>query len=465
MRRDASYLLAGRVVSAITTVLVLSIIARTRSADDLGVVGLGLTVSLALAVLPEAGLTALFIRESATNPGRTGRLLGAMIAVRLVTLPIGLVAISAIVVLAYPQDAVTIMLVALGPAIQQVSELGRAVFIAQERMAVAGAHVVAENVAWLGAIALSLSAGMSLDETFGVAAVVLAASAVLAFVLVIALTRVRPLVPSRGDVRSLLQQGGSFASFSALAVVGARMDTFLVGLLSPQGLAVVGIYYAVTRLVGIAEYHPETVSRAIYPRLSREYTTDPAGAAAVLRPASRELLALGIAIPFGFALAGSWLIGLVFGPDYTAYAWLLVAFGVAMPFRFVGFILGVALTSAERQSQRTRAMAIAVVISLVLNLALIPGLGIVGALIAVVTGWVVNCILLARDVEPIFGRVISVRDVVRFLGLALLAFLAGLLVRAIVGNALADPIAGLVFAGVFLIGLFGRPRRLRPAKA
>ena len=110
-------------------------------------------------------------------------------------------------------------------------------------------------------------------------------------------------------------------------------------------------------------------------------------------------------------------------------------------------------------------MAIAVVISLVLNLALIPGLGIVGALIAVVTGWVVNCILLARDVEPILGRVVSFLDVVRFLGLALLAFLAGLLVRAILGNALADPIAGLVFAGVFLLGLFGRPRRLRPANA
>ena len=306
---------------------------------------------------------------------------------------------------------------------------------------------------------------MSLDEAFGLAAVALAASAVLAFVLVIVLTRVRPVIPSRADIRSLLRQGGSFASFSALAVVGARMDMFLVGLLSPQGLAVVGIYYAVTRLVGIAVYHPETVSRAIYPRLSREYAIDPAEAAAILRPAARELLALGIAIPFGFALAGSWLIGLVFGPDYTAYAWLLVAFGVAMPFRYQGFILGVALTSAERQAERTRAMAIAVVISLALNLALIPSLGIVGALIGVATGWVVNCLLLGRDVVSIFGQVISIWDVARFLGLALLAFLIGLVVRAVLGGALADPIAGLVFAGVFLLGLFGRPRLERPATA
>ena len=130
----------------------------------------------------------------------------------------------------------------------------------------AGAHGVAENVAWLGAIALSLSAGMSLDEAFGVAAVVLAASAVLAFVLVIVLTRVRPVdpVPRRRSVPAASRVGRS-RRLARLAVVGARMDSFLVGLLSPQGLAVVGIYYAVTRLVGIAEYHPETVSRAIYP--------------------------------------------------------------------------------------------------------------------------------------------------------------------------------------------------------
>ena len=58
MRLNAIFLLVGRVVSAITTVLVLAIMARARSADDLGVVSLGLTVSLALAVLPEACLFA-----------------------------------------------------------------------------------------------------------------------------------------------------------------------------------------------------------------------------------------------------------------------------------------------------------------------------------------------------------------------------------------------------------------------
>jgi O-antigen/teichoic acid export membrane protein len=86
--RDAGFLFIGRVVSALTTVIVLAIIARTSSLEDLGVVALGLTVGLALAVLPEAGLTALFVYDIAGHPERTGRLLGAMLVIRAVALPL-----------------------------------------------------------------------------------------------------------------------------------------------------------------------------------------------------------------------------------------------------------------------------------------------------------------------------------------------------------------------------------------
>jgi O-antigen/teichoic acid export membrane protein len=467
MRLDAVFLLAGRIVSAVTTVLVLAIIARTRSADDLGVVSLGLTVSLALAVLPEAGLNALFIRESARHPERTSPLLGAMIAIRAVALPLGLVVVSAIVLLAYPRVAGTIMLVALGPALQQISELGRAVFISQQRMAVAGAHTVAENLAWLGAVAFALGTGMSLDGAFAAAAGVVAVSAAIAFTLVFVVARVRPMRPPIGEVRWLIRRAAPFTSFSALVVADARMDTFLLGALLPQGIALAGVYYAVSRLVGVAEYLPEAVSRAIYPRMSREFATDPGWAAATLVAATRELLALGIAIPFGFALVGSWLLGLLYGPTFSAYAWLLVAFGVAMPFRYLGLIFGGALTSAGPQDRRVRALAIAVVLSLVLNVVLIPALGITGALIAVVVSWMTNCVVLAVDVDRIFGPTLSLRDIVKFVALAGLAFVVGMAVRTIVGGSMGDPLAGIAFAAVGLVGLFGRSLRdrLRPRNA
>jgi O-antigen/teichoic acid export membrane protein len=461
MRLDATFLLVGRVVSAVTTVLVLAIIARTQSADDLGVVSIGLTVSLALAVLPEAGLHALFVRESARNPERTGPLLAAMLAIRLVALPVGFVLISIIVLIAFPTVAGTIMLVALGPALQQVSELGRSVFIARQRMAVASAHTVIENVAWLGAVAIGLWTGLGIAGAFAAAALLMAVSAIISLALVVVVARVRPEVPQIAEVRWLLRQVGPFISFSTLTVVDARMDTFLLGALLPQGLAVAGIYYATTRLVGVAEYLPDAVSRAIFPRMSRDATTDPAWATATLAAATKELLAIGIAIPFGLALVGSWLLGLLYGPTFAAYAWLLVAFGVAMPFRYVGLIFGVALTGAGLQTRRTRALAIAVAVSLVLNLVLIPTIGVIGALIAVVASWAIYCVLLVFDVRRTFGQVLWLRDLATSVGLAVVAFAAGLVVRTFLGGTLGDPLAGVVFAGVFLLGMFGPAVRHR----
>jgi hypothetical protein len=59
------------------------------------------------------------------------------------------------------------------------------------------------------------------------------------------------------------------------------------------------------------------------------------------------------------------------------------------------------------------------------------------------------------DVRRIFGQVLWPRDVANAVGLALVAFLAGLAVRTILGGRLGDPLAGLVFAGIFLVGMFG----------
>ena len=55
-------------ISALTTVVVLAIVARSGDPGELGLVAVGLTVGLVLAVISEAGLSALLIREVARAP-------------------------------------------------------------------------------------------------------------------------------------------------------------------------------------------------------------------------------------------------------------------------------------------------------------------------------------------------------------------------------------------------------------
>jgi hypothetical protein len=69
-----------------------------------------------------------------------------------------------------------------------------------------------------------------------------------------------------------------------------------------------------------------------------------------------------------------------------------------MPFRYVGMIFGFALTSADLQGRRLRALTVAVVVSLGLSIVLLPAIGVAAALVAGVAGWVTNCLLLSPDI-------------------------------------------------------------------
>jgi O-antigen/teichoic acid export membrane protein len=191
MSRDALVLFVARVISAFSTVAVLAIVARLGDPVALGIVALGLTIGLALAVFSEAGLTALLIREVARDPDRSGTVLTAILLTRAVALPAVLLIAGLFLANTYPADAALILLVALGPAIQQVGELARSVFIARKRIPVASAHSIVENVAWLSAIAIGVSTGSDLAMSFTAAAAAVVLIDIGAFVLLRAVLGVR----------------------------------------------------------------------------------------------------------------------------------------------------------------------------------------------------------------------------------------------------------------------------------
>ena len=310
MSRAALLLFIARAVSALATVAVLAVVARLGSPEDLGIVALGLSIGLALAVIPEAGLTALLIREVARWPERAGSILGAILFSRAIALPLVSVALLALLAITYPAYAPTLLIIALGPAFQQIGELARGVFLARGRPGYSSAHSIVENVAWLIAITWSLARGLDLTESFIVALAVLVVVEVVAYVLLAIVVGVRVARPSMDEMRDLFGQAGPFVAFGTLMVIASRSDTILVALLLPNGLVVAGAYFAVSRLVAAGEYLPEAVSRAILPEISRRFAQAPTSIREALAPAARQLLAISIAIPFGFR--ARW--GMAFGP-------------------------------------------------------------------------------------------------------------------------------------------------------
>lgn len=454
MTRNAVAMVIARVWSAFTTVVILAIVARTRTGDELGAVALGLTVGLALAVLPDGGLTSLFIREASRTPDRAGSLLGGILAIRAVSLPAFTVIACALVGIAFPFYATAIIVVALTLGIQQVGELARAAFVARGRIFVASAHSMLESLLWMVATGAALIQGADLVRPFAMGAVAVTVVDVGGLVLVQRVLHVSARLPARKELVTLLRDARSFASFSTLAVVAARVDTVLISLLLPSGLVAAGAYYAAARLVEAAEYLPDAVTRSVYPDLSRQFLVDPARMRELLAPGAKMLVAIGVAVPFGLALVGEHVLNVLYGPEIARYGWLFVALGGVIPFKYAAMLLGTVLTSSNAQGRRVVATAAGLVVTIAINLALLPRIGIAAAAIAVYAQWILIAAFYTRDVDGRVRSLFSIAEVVRSIIVAVAAFAVGLAVRA-TGIPLAVPLSGVVFALLVTLPLLG----------
>ena len=450
MKWNAALLLAARVVSALTTLAVLAFVARDRGGEELGLVSVGLAIGGWLAAAADAGTGSLYVREAAREPGRAGRLLGAFTLWRLASLPVAICGLALLLLVAYPEGALAILLPAAGLAIQQFAELTRAVFIARQQMVFSSVHSIVENVAWMATVIGALMVGLSLETAFGLGVAALAASVLAGRGLDAVAARVHLAVPSRAEARELFRAVVPFAAFGILGVGYTRIDTVLVAALLPrEGLVAAGAYFATARVLAALEYLPEAVSRSLYPELSRTFVTKPAEIRALLQPAARFLLVVGVPIPLATLVAGGTPITLLLGTDYSPYAWLLVALAAVVPIRYLGYLFGVTLTSTDAQGRRVLAVSLALVLTVGLNALLVPRIGITGAVVTTFAAAVVVFAVYRHEVNRRFGSVELARPLVVTAASAVAAALIALVARPV----LTEPGSLGVFLVAYVLAL------------
>ena len=454
MRRNAGLLLAGRIVSAATTLVVLAIVARLRGPEALGAVGVGFALGTIAAALADGGTASLLVREAARRAEVSGELLGAGLVIRILTVPVTLLAVAAAAAIVSPDAVPSIVLVAAGLVAQQTAEVPRSVFIARQQMTVSASHSIVENLVWFTAIALALAAGWTLEATFGLALAVLTGSVLVGLVLVAVFTGVRPRLPTAESARRLARLAGPFVGFNVLGIAYSRIDTFLVGaLVAGPALATAGAYFAATRIIAAFEYVPEAVSRAAYPELAKRSVGDRASVVPLLGRAAATLLVLGGAMPAILIVAGASIMRFVYGEDLPAAGWLLAVLALGIPFRFLGYLYGMALTSSDAQGRRVAAAAAALAIVVVVDVAFIPIVGLIAPVVAALAAAVLVLSLYGLFVRRRFGSLGLDRTIVAWVVSAGGASIAvGLFARPLVGEPVSAAIGAAVYALAMVLG-------------
>ncbi len=467
LSRDTAFLLAARLASAFTTIVVLSIVGHARGSSELGAVGLGFAAGAIVAAIAAAGSSSMLTREAVLRPEMEPVLLGAFTLFRAASLPIAVGVLVVIARGAFPGEAGVVFWTGASLVVQQLTDLPRAVFFARGRFLLPSIEAILEQAAWLGVILGGFVTGATTSQTFAMGTWVLAGSVVACYALVRFVLGVGFALPDRHTAVSLARTAIPFAAFAVVGNLYQRIDTLLVGgLAGADALVAAGAYFSAGRLMQALSYLPQNLSSAVYPRLSRA----DADLSVLLGPSVRLLLILSVPIPFATALASSWAMTVLFGPGVAAYGWLLVALAALSPIRFVGVLLGTALTGIGEQGRRVVAVSIALVITLVVNTALLPVLGLAAALIALTMNAIVVNGIYLLEIRGRSGSLGIVRSSVVTVGASVVALAGGLLASMVVGSPWNLGVFGVVYlvviAGVVWpdrLMAWRRPRAAPPA--
>jgi O-antigen/teichoic acid export membrane protein len=463
MRRDAALLLAARLVSAGTTLALLSLIGHTRGGADLGLAAIGFALGALLSAAVDAGTGSLLIRQGARSPDQLGGLLGAMLLWRVVSLPVAGAFLAVALFVGRIANADAAFVVAASLAIQQTADLTRAPFIARQTMLPASVHIIMENLIWLAVVGSLLILGEPLGWSFLAGAGVFALSVVVGLILDRWLLNVVPSIPGRAELRHLARLAAPFAAFVVLGVAYTRIDTFLVGALLPaQALVGAGAYFACLRLLGAFEYVPETLGRAAYPRMAKAFMESTDEVARQLRPLTRFLVVLAMLVPCISIVAGQWIMVTLFGSDIAKFAWAIIPLSLVVPIRFLGYLFGVALTSTDSQGRRVLAAALSLVVVAAVDIAFIPSYGIQAAVIGTVAASLMVFGVYTLSISRLIGR-LHLQDAVGFSLLAAApAIAAGLALAAMTAPPLGGLLTGIVYLGVVLLRRAGGMPVVRP---
>jgi PST family polysaccharide transporter len=235
--------------------------------------------------------------------------------------------------------------------------------------------------------ALAKAAAILLQAPLVTIAIVMAAEYVVSsFALWVAYRR-QPEIPDRwqpdrGMSRELLFESWPLVLNSIAIVVSVRVDQMM--LTSFMGTTENGIYAAAQRLTEIIYYIPIAVMAAANPVLLRWHQQDAEGYASRLQRVFSALILGGIVIAAGVSLLSGPVVNTLFGSEFARSGPVLAILAWNAPVVFLAVAQSNWFIAHGRQRGLMIRSAVAAVLSVTLNLALIPRLGAPGAAITMV---------------------------------------------------------------------------------
>lgn len=381
--KNTSYLTLALILQKIISFTYFTLLARYLGPSDLGKYYFAISFTTIFAIFIDLGFANVLTREVAKDQEKAGKWLGNILALKI---PLALITVAAVFIFAnlLQIDPLAKQLIYIS-IISMVLDSFTSTFFAVVR----GFHNLKyESIAAIVFQAIVLFVGYSALLLGGglvpaMAALALASIYNFTYSALILRGRLKMSLKATYDsalIKEIIRVSWPFAAYAIFQRLYTYLDSVLLSFLA--GDEQVGLYQVAFKIIFALQFLPLAFTASLYPALSTYWHNNREQLVVSFERAMNYLIIISVPIIVGAIVLADKIV-LLFKDAYGGAVLPLQISIVSLLFIFINFPIGSLLNACDRQGKNTQNMALITLISVILNLVLIPRFQAVGASLTV----------------------------------------------------------------------------------
>lgn len=389
--KNTSYFTLALILQKVISFSYFIIIARNIGPENLGKYYFAVSFTTIFAIFIDIGMTSVLIREIAKNKSQAQNYIQNTLSLKFVLMIISwLTVVILINALHYPQ--LTKDLVYLSSLAMILDSFTLTFFGVSRGFHNLKFESIAVVIYQLVALILGITTLHFHMGLLWLMSVMVVAS-VLNFIYSGSLVILKWKIPLRFTydsdlIKNIISMSLPFALFGIFQRMYTYIDSILLSILA--GDTYVGLYSVAFKVTFALQFLPLAFVASLYPAMSTYYIKDKNKLAQIFERAMNYLIIIALPISFGIIILADKII-LLFKSEYAGSILPLQIIVASLIFIFTTYPIGSLLNACDKQKINSANMALVLLVSIIMNIFLIPRYNAVGASITVL---VTNILLL-----------------------------------------------------------------------
>ncbi|NTU77958.1 MAG: flippase [Chloroflexales bacterium] len=371
LAKNASVMMVSQVLTWALAVVFAIFLPRYLGATAVGELSISFAIWILVGVILSFGTDLYLTKTIAINPSRAGELTMTSIVMRsLLFIPGSLLVLLFLYVMHYSGEVIYVVaLIGIHIFFTQISGAQIAALVGLERM---------EYVSLTNIVSKGLLTGMSLLLLFlGLSVYSVGISYIISSVIAVAIqgralakhTTLR-LNVNPGSLWAMMRGGAPYLVTGMTLIAYQQVDKlFISAMVATKAL---GWYGTAMNLFGTMMFVPVVIGTVLLPMLSRAYSSGSDTLAPMARRSFDLMFMFSIPIGLGLSVVAEPLVLLLYGPEFAPAGDILGILGIVLIFTYLNTALAQLLIAAERTGKWNIVMIVAVLLTLPLDLMLVP---------------------------------------------------------------------------------------------